>query len=299
MERIVEPIIYDYDGFEKICQLLCSKYKFISSHIISKTYNNRNIRMLRLGSARECVLYCASMHGNESITATLILKLIEDICICLDRHYPLSGIDINRMLQSRSYIFIPFSNPDGCEIAQKGDNAKVCNIDDVKRMCMGEFHKWKANAGGIDINRNFAVSWERTSAISEKYGITSPGPQKFGGYYPNSEPETLALINICKSFRPNHIISLHTQGEVIYYGWENANKAEIRMAQILSLLSGYALEEPEEISQGGGFKDWFVRSFGRPGFTIECGKGENPLPESEISAIYKRIFEMLAVSLIM
>jgi len=95
------------------------------------------------------------------------------------------------------------------------------------------------------------------------------------------------------------LLTLHTQGEVIYYGWQDAINTHKRIAEIFSMLSGYALEEPEEISFGGGFKDWFVSRFSMPGFTIECGKGTNPLPPSKIMPIYKRLFEMLCIATIL
>ena len=36
-----------------------------------------------------------------------------------------------------------------------------------------------------------------------------------------------------------------------------------------------------------GYKDWFIKVFRRPGFTIEAGAGENPLPLSQFDEIYR------------
>ena len=33
-------------------------------------------------------------------------------------------------------------------------------------------------------------------------------------------------------------------------------------------------------------KDWFIQTYRRPGFTIEVGTGENPLPLSQFEEIY-------------
>ena len=71
------------------------------------------------------------------------------------------------------------------------------------------------------------------------------------------------------------------------------------MAEIFSMLSGYALSTPDYLSSCGGFKDWFSYCFNKPGFTIECGFGTNPLPICEANGIYKRIREMLAVAAVM
>ena len=36
-----------------------------------------------------------------------------------------------------------------------------------------------------------------------------------------------------------------------------------------------------------GYKDWFIQQFNRPGYTIEVGIGENPLPLSQFEEIYR------------
>ena len=35
-----------------------------------------------------------------------------------------------------------------------------------------------------------------------------------------------------------------------------------------------------------GYKDWFIQDYRRPGFTIEAGSGENPLPLSQFPDIW-------------
>ena len=63
--------------------------------------------------------------------------------------------------------------------------------------------------------------------------------------------------------------------------------------------SGYALDVPISIAEGGGFKDWFISEFKRPAFTIELGKGKNPLPIEDANEIYRRVREMLVLITIM
>ena len=71
------------------------------------------------------------------------------------------------------------------------------------------------------------------------------------------------------------------------------------MAQAMSAVSGYKLGEAEGLARGGGFKDWFEQKFHRPAFTIEIGKGMNPLPISDLDSIYEKIREMLVLSLVL
>ena len=56
-----------------------------------------------------------------------------------------------------------------------------------------------------------------------------------------------------------------------------------RFAQI----SGYSLEETPFQSAFAGYKDWFIKFFRRPGYTIEVGAGENPLPIAQFDEIYR------------
>ena len=67
----------------------------------------------------------------------------------------------------------------------------------------------------------------------------------------------------------------------------------------MATASGYALDVPTGIASGGGFKDWFITEFCRPGFTVELGKGKNPLPITDAEEIYRRTEEMLMLCSIM
>ena len=71
------------------------------------------------------------------------------------------------------------------------------------------------------------------------------------------------------------------------------------MAQILAATSGYALDVPQGTAIGGGFKDWFVSRFNKPGFTLEMGRGSNPLPVEKALEIYLKAREMLTVCAIL
>lgn len=61
-------------------------------------------------------------------------------------------------------------------------------------------------------------------------------------------------------------------------------------------LSGYALEDTPYASGFAGYKDWFIKTWRRPGFTIEAGKGENPLPLSQFESIYNACLGILTTA---
>ena len=45
-------------------------------------------------------------------------------------------------------------------------------------------------------------------------------------------------------------------------------------------------------------KDWFIQQTGRPGFTIEVGKGQNPLPLQQLESIWERLQELMMLSVL-
>ena len=82
-------------------------------------------------------------------------------------------------------------------------------------------------------------------------------------------------------------LSYHTQGEVIY--WKYLNYLPPRSEEIgnaLANASGYTLETTPYASGFAGYKDWYISYFNLPGYTVEAGMGENPLPISEFQNIY-------------
>lgn len=60
----------------------------------------------------------------------------------------------------------------------------------------------------------------------------------------------------------------------------------LEIGEQLAKSSGYSLEEIPYNSSFAGYKDWFIQNYNRPGYTIEVGLGENPLPISQFNEIY-------------
>lgn len=83
------------------------------------------------------------------------------------------------------------------------------------------------------------------------------------------------------------VIAFHTQGQEIYWNFQNINPPSgYTIANKFVEVSGYAVAEVPYNSSFAGFKDWFIQDYNRPGFTIEAGLGENPLPLEQFDQIY-------------
>ena len=54
------------------------------------------------------------------------------------------------------------------------------------------------------------------------------------------------------------------------------------------------MEDTPYASGHAGYKDWFILEYDRPGYTVECGLGENPLPFTDFEDIYPKVRALLA-----
>lgn len=300
MEQKVNSKEYDYFERKRLINALCEEYGFIKSSVIGKSCSGKDITALKIGSSDSYCLIAAGIHGSERITSTVLLMFIEELCRAVKYDSFLSGIKVRRALVGRGIIFVPCVNPDGCDISLLGVRACGEYSDKIGKLCNRDFEHWNANLRGVDINHNFDAGWKELREKERECGIYGPSPTRFGGNRPHSEPETVALVELCRKTNIRHCLALHSQGEVIYwnYGDKTPHKSR-KMAEIMATASGYALDTPISIATGGGFKDWFIKEFSRPGFTVEIGKGKNPLPAEKAEKIYNRIKEMLMLYTVM
>lgn len=293
---VVKAVEYDYWKLKKITDALCCRNSQINRFSIGKSCMGRDITALKINESKEYVLFTAAFHGSEHITSNVLLMFIENFCHAYATNGSLSGINVKKALGNRGVIFVPRVNPDGCEISLKGILGCGKHAGSILKMCKGDFCHYNANLRGVDINHNFDADWEKLHSLEIKSGILGPAPTRFGGYVPHSEPETQAIVNLCRNYNIHHAVALHSQGEVIYWSYNNLESENSKqMAKIMATTSGYALDTPTGLAHGGGFKDWFITEFSRPAFTIEVGKGKNPLPITDATQIYARLCEMLTI----
>ena len=300
MSKTVKPTEYNYIERKRLTERMCLEYPFLKSSAAGRSCGGKEITALKLGDGEEYSLIAAAFHGSERITSVVLLMFIEELCRAISENGYICGMNAKRVLSGRGVIFIPCVNPDGCDINLLGASACGELKNAVERLCRGDYTCWNANLRGVDINHNFNADWEDLRKKEIKAGIYGPSPTRFGGYKPESEPETLTVTELCRTVKIRQALALHSQGEVIYwkYGDRNPPRAA-KMAEIMATSSGYALDTPIGIADGGGFKDWFITEFNRPAFTAELGLGKNPLPAAAADEIYSRVKEMLMLFTVM
>lgn len=300
MSNIVNPVIYDYNTNKKIIEELCKEYPFLSAKICGKTCLGSSIYKLELGNQNNCVLYVGGTHGCEWLTCLVLLKFTEKLCHSIKHKHNIAGVNIEKAFTQLGITIVPCLNPDGVEIAVHGEQNAVGVRKFLRSLNCMDYSKYNANAMGVDINHNFNAGWKESKKIEFENAITKPSPRQYGGQYAESELETRCITKLCRLNNYRQCLSMHSQGEEIF--WKYGKNMPIQskmMAKILADSCGYKLVENDDLASHAGLKDWFIQQFNKPAFTMEIGKGENPLPVSDLNDIYEKIEEALTIFALM
>ena len=266
----------------------------IDFYSIGKSLEGRNLYAFELGKGKKHVFYNGAHHGLEWLTPPLLIKFAYDYCNALKIKKRLETFNICELYEKATIHIVPMVNPDGIEIAAKGSQQK--NLILMNRGT--NFHQtWQSNARGVDLNHNYNAGFDLCKSSEYALGITGPCATRYAGEFPESEPEVQAVCNYVRQNDFKLCIAYHSQGEVIYYdynGFIPRNGWEI--CRELCHLSGYMPDKTEGIASYGGFKDWFIETYRRPAYTIEIGKGKNPLNAYQFDEIYKKNIKMLIMA---
>lgn len=278
---------------EAAMEALCLAYPDFYKAEFGRSIEGRSISFLRIGRGKKCLVYVATHHAMENITAALLLRFAGDIGENADK--TLFGISIPYLLETRSFYLVPMLDPDGVHLRLYGTEEGELLYERKQRMNGGskDFSLWQANARGVDLNHNYDAGFAEYKMLEVKEGIAA-GRTRYSGAFPLSEPETAAMAALIESLSPSLVLSLHTQGEQIYAPGAAQHRNMAAMAKSLAGFCGYRYTRPEEeLALYGGLCDWVGGVLGIPAFTVECGLGQNPLPISEFAGIYARIRRML------
>ncbi len=280
---------------------LAVRYPFLSVGEIGKSVMGRPLWRLSLGSGETRVLYNASHHANEWICTPLLLKFTEELCAAFASGGNIYGISAGEILSSAAIHLVPALNPDGIDLVT-GEITQGEFYRQALRMA-AEYPQfafpqdWKANIRGTDLNLQYPADWEQAKANKYAQGITSPAPADYVGSYPLSAPESRAMHDYTLALSPELSLAYHTQGEVIYWQFKDLEPPRSRqIVEVLAEASGYPLAETPYASGFAGYKDWFIERFRKPGYTIEVGEGENPLPLSQFPEIYRNNLGILVLA---
>ncbi|KGR75372.1 M14 family metallopeptidase [Ureibacillus sinduriensis] len=285
---------YDYNTMMNDLWALIAVYPFMRMINIGNTVLGKNIPELLIGNGSKRVHYNAAFHANEWITTPIVMTFLNDYLLALTNQSSIRGLSPFPYYLQAMLSVVPMVNPDGVDLVINGAPENASWRDQVVEWNNGntDFSNWKANINGVDLNDQFPANW----AAERERNPKTPGPRDYGGEAPLTQPEAIALAELTRRRDYARVIAFHTQGEVIYWGFENMEPPESEtIVNEFARVSGYL--PVKSLESYAGYKDWFIQDWRRPGFTVEMGRGQNPLPLSQFDEIYEEVLGIFLAGL--
>lgn len=153
----------------------------------------------------------------------------------------------------------------------------------------GSSSKWKANARGVDLNRNWKVAFKKAG---------KKGSSGYRGPKAASEKEVQALVKwvnrIERRGKIAGVVSYHSTGSILYgrcasRATKKVRNITTRMYKLAKSLTRYHLMPTESISVARGCsREYFLYKRNIPCITIEVGVGAAPLSGREFNSIWNK-----------
>ena len=273
-------------------QGLRARYPFFRSGQIGSSVLGKPLWFLELGTGHNRVLYNAAHHANEWITTPLLLKFAEELGAAALSGAPIGGYSAAEILNYATITLIPAVNPDGIDLVT-GELRSGPAFEQAAAIAAAwpriRFPEgWSANIRGVDLNLQYPAGWEQARENKAALGYTSPAPTSYVGTAPLTEPESRAMAEVTRRLSPRLTLSYHSQGQVIYWQFQDYAPPQARtIVRLFERVSGYEAADVPFISGFAGYKDYFLQDFRRPGYTVEVGRGVNPLPLEQFDTIYR------------
>ena len=268
-------------------------YPFLEFTNIGRTVLGKPITAIKFGTGNKEIFYNAAIHANEWITTPLLIKFLENLCKSYVNNTPIFGVNPKELYSNTSLYIVPMINLDGVDLVTGFLTPGSFGYELAKKISFNfpdiPFPSgYKSNIEGTDLNLQFPADWERAKEIKYEQGFNKPAPRDFVGYGPLTAPESVAIYSFILRHNFKLMLTYHTQGRVIFYEFQGNEPPESKeIAELFSKTSGYIPETVPLNSSFAGLKDWYILYYKRPGFTIEAGIGNNPLPISQFDSIYR------------
>jgi len=179
------------------------------------------------GEGPERILIFGGIHGNEPTSAEVARKLANRLRIDWE------------LFTGKTVAILAEANPDG--------------LADGRR----------ANANGVDLNRNFpAENWRRSRRGGRRHGSA-----------PASEPETQAIIRAMELICPSRIVSIHSTRRGTHCN--NFDGPADRLADLMAQFNDYPVKASMGYRTPGSFGSWAGIDQNIPTITLELPRDLN------------------------
>ena len=278
---------------ETAIRRIVETYPFCRTEQIGVTAFGRTMRMLAIGSGPRKVFYSAAHHANEWLTSLVLLKFAEELAEAIQNGGELFGVPASRIAETATIYMVPMVDPDGVDLVVGAIEQGTVPYETARTLAdrypdIPFPDGWKANLLGVDLNLNYPAGWREAREIKFSQGYTRPGPRDYVGRAPLGQLESRAMAEYTEFLEPALVLAYHSQGKVIYWQFRDYEVPGAReLGETFARVSGYELADTPYESSFAGYKDWFIQEFRRPGYTVEVGLGENPLPLEQFDEIYR------------
>lgn len=225
-----------------------------------KSLRGKDITLVKMGFGSKKGFIVSGIHSREDLAVNFTLRSIAEYA---QAYYSSSGMygsyNIKDLLNKYTLYIIPCGNPDGLDICNGGEYPTF----DFPHLERGSY---KGNARNVNINRNYPYGW--SSAVNGGiYGISNKGTS------PGSEPETQAVMNVCKGNNFEWGMDIHILSGGIYWRANHTGvipndysfATKVSNASSIPLFAaGY-----DEANYGGVFETWFRDYFNKPALCVE------------------------------
>ncbi len=288
---------YTYDEMLADIEQLQQTYQdCLTVSSLGTTADGRDLCHLIVGdpAARKQILITGSIHAREYLSTQLVMMQVEDLLRQYQGNSTWNNIGMRTLMADTAVHFVPMINPDGVTLCQLGLDAmklpetrqKIYQIYEMDQAVeLGPyFRKWKSNAMGVDLNRNFDARWDE---YNDHLG--HPSADHYKGVSIESEIESKALVDLTRKYRFDRTISYHTQGNVIYWYFGQSgdfmNECQ-QFAELVSRTTGYVLDADYTKLDPAGYKDWALDKEKIPSLTVEVGTGSSPVDPNQLAGIW-------------
>lgn len=270
----VEFVSMDHQKYtyEEMCgdiKSLCKKYsEYVSYETIGSSEEGREIYDVILGNkdADKSILVVSTLHAREYIATVICMKQLE--YYLLNYNKTVDGQKLSDVFSKCNVHYVMMANPDGVVISQ------------TKKA------RWKGNANGVNLNRNFPYAFKRDG--SRKDG-------SYSGKKAASESETQAIISLTEKLNKTQtlaVVNYHAMGQIIFGDYEGKNqtlRSDIsRMYKIAKDTTGYSSAAGYGGTSNGNYREYLIQKTKIPNITIEVGSVSCPVPEYQYATAFKR-----------
>ena len=240
--------------------------------VIGYSVAGRALTAYTFGTGTTSVVFVGGIHGGYEWNSELLAYTLVDYLKLNPQIIP----------KNLSVTVIPSANPDGLyKVTGKEGTFTMADVKTNLPLGTGRF-----NNNEVDLNRNFACSWQATSTWQNKK--VSAGTSVF------SEPEARTIRDFILQVKPAAVVFFHSQSNAVYASacGNGILPGTLAIMNTYSLAAGYqAVKTFDSYVVTGAAEDWLA-SINIPAITVELKTHETVEWDKNLAGI-KALFSII------